>query len=66
LIFYEKIRLKKKNQNEEDTKHGWRTISFAKDTLWYLNFKNHINYTISVPQYFFNSILVQKFIFVIF
>jgi hypothetical protein len=57
----EKLKKKKK-----DIKHGWYAISFAKDALWSLNFKNHANYTISVSQYFSNLILVQKFIFIIF
>jgi hypothetical protein len=47
-------------------KYRWHVISFAKNTLWFLNFKNHSNYTILVPKYFFNSILIQKFIFFIF
>jgi hypothetical protein len=41
-------------------------INLTKDALWFLNFKNHATYTILVPQYFSNLILVQKFIFVIF
>jgi hypothetical protein len=40
-----------------------RDMSVAKDALWFLNFKNHVNYTISTPQCFSNSILVQEFIF---
>jgi len=34
--------------------------------LWSSDLKNHANYIIWVPQYFFNFNLVQKFIFVIF
>jgi hypothetical protein len=47
-------------------KYGWHIIIFTKDALCSLNFKNQVNYTISVHQYFSNSILVKKFIFVIF
>jgi hypothetical protein len=50
-------------KKKKEAKHGWCIISFAKITFWSLNFKNHANYTILVPQYFSNSILVQKFIF---
>jgi hypothetical protein len=39
---------------------------FAKDIFWSLNFKNHVNYTLSVPQYFSNSILVQNILFLLF
>ena len=56
---------KKRDQNEKNIKHGWHAISFVKYALWSLNFKNHASYTIPAPQYFSNSILVQKFIFVI-
>ena len=48
---------------EKGATHRWHAISFTKDTLWSLNFKNHENYTILMPQYFSNSILIQKFIF---
>ena len=54
------------DQNEKDVKHERHAISFVKDVLWFLNFKNHANYTFSAPQYFSNLILKQKFIFVIF
>jgi hypothetical protein len=37
-----------------------------KYTLGSFNFKNNTNYMPSMPQFFSNSILVQKFIFVIF
>jgi hypothetical protein len=40
--------------------------SFEKDTLWSSNFKYNVYYIISVPQYFSNLILEQKFIFIIF
>ena len=40
--------------------------SFEKDTLWSSNFKYNVYYIISVPQYFSNLILKQKFIFIIF
>jgi hypothetical protein len=43
---------KKRGRNENDVKHGWHAISFEKDTLWSLNFKNHVKYIILVPQYF--------------
>jgi hypothetical protein len=49
---------KKRNGNEKGIKHGWRALSFIKYAFWFLNFKNHANYTISVPQYFSNSILL--------
>jgi hypothetical protein len=39
-----------------------RDMNVTKDALWSLNFKNHANYTISAPQCFSNSILVQEFI----
>jgi hypothetical protein len=39
---------------------------FWKNIFWSSNFKNNANYTILVPQYFSNLILIQKFIFVIF
>jgi hypothetical protein len=42
-----------------------RDMSVAKDALWFLNFKNHVNYTISAPQCFSNSILVQEFIYLL-
>jgi hypothetical protein len=61
------MRLKKKTKmKKKKTKHGWHVINFVKDAFWYLNFKNHLNYIISTPQYFSNSIMVQKFIFIIF
>jgi hypothetical protein len=41
------------DQNEKHTKHGWHAIIFIKNVLWFLNFKNHVNYIISAPQYFF-------------
>jgi len=41
---------------KKGVKHGCHAINLAKDILWSLNFKNYANYTISVPQYFFNSI----------
>jgi len=53
---------KKRDQNEKDAKHKWRAISFEKETFWFLNFKNNVNYTISISWYFFNSILVKKII----
>jgi hypothetical protein len=56
----------KRNRNEKVIKHGCHTISFVNNALCFLNFKNHANHTISIPQYFFNLILIQKFIFVIF
>jgi hypothetical protein len=56
----------KRDQNEKDTKHWSLAISFANDAFWFLNFENHANHTISVSQYFSNSILIQKFIFIIF
>lgn len=58
----EKIRIEMK----KCIKYGWHIIIFTKDALCSLNFKNQVNYTISVHQYFSNSILVKKFIFVIF
>jgi hypothetical protein len=33
---------------KKGSKHEWYAISFIKDALWFLNFKNHINYTISI------------------
>jgi len=57
---------KRGTKMKKDAKHGWHAISFVKDALWSLNFKKHANYIILVHQYFSNSILVQKFIFVIF
>jgi len=65
FIFYEIMRLKEEELKWKGAKHGWCAISFAKDALLFLNFKNHANYTILVSQYFSNSNLVQKFIFVI-
>jgi len=41
-------------------------ISFVKDTLWSFNFKNHVNYTISAPQYFFQFNFGTKVYFVYF
>ena len=41
------------NRNEKSTKHGWHATIFIKDVLWSLNFKNHANYIIAAPQYFF-------------
>jgi hypothetical protein len=58
----EKIRIEMK----KCIKYGWHIIIFTKNALCSLNFKNQVNYTISVHQYFSNSILVKKFIFVIF
>jgi hypothetical protein len=47
LISYEKVGLKKKEpKRKKDAKHGWHAISFIKDALWSLNFKNHANYII--------------------
>jgi hypothetical protein len=66
LIFYENMGLNKRDWNEKGAMHGWHAISFVKDAFWYLNFKNHADYTVSVPQYFSNSMLVKKFNFVIF
>jgi len=41
----------------------WHTISFVKYAFWSLNFKNHTNYTISIPPYFsiqfwYNSLFI--------
>jgi hypothetical protein len=58
--------LNKRDWNEKGAKHRGHAISFVKDTFWSLNFKNHTDYIISVPQYFSNSMLVKKFNFVIF
>jgi hypothetical protein len=44
-----KNEIERRDQNEKGIKQGWHSISFLKDTLWSLNFKNHVNYTISVP-----------------
>jgi len=33
----------------KDVKHRWHAISFAKNILWSLNFKNYASYAISVP-----------------
>jgi len=52
--------------NDKDVKHEWRDISFVTDAFWFVNFKSHINYIISVLQYFSNSTLIQKLIFLIF
>jgi hypothetical protein len=65
IFFYERVGLKKGDINEKGVKHGWCVISFEKDVLWSSNFKNNTNYTILVPQYFSNSILVQKFYFLV-
>jgi hypothetical protein len=46
------------SQNKKRVKHGWHVISFTKDILWSSNLKNNTDYTISVPQYFLNSILI--------
>jgi hypothetical protein len=53
LISHEKVGLKEEGSKWKDTKHEWHAISLAKDALWSLNFKNHANYIISAPQYFF-------------
>jgi hypothetical protein len=50
-------------QNDKGVEHEWRDISFVKDAFWFVNFKSHTNYIISVLQYFSNSTLIQKFIF---
>ena len=43
---------------KKNIKYEWHAISFVINALWSLNFKIHANYTISVLQYFSNSILV--------
>ena len=67
LISYKKIRLKKETKiKKKKVKYEWCGINFVKDALCFLNFENHANYIISVPQYFSNSILLQNFYFLFF
>jgi hypothetical protein len=49
LIFY---------KNKKGVKYRWRGINFIKNAFWSLNFKNHANYIVLVPQIFFYSILI--------
>jgi hypothetical protein len=48
----------------------WQTwvtyYKFQKQSLWFSNLNNHVNYIIVAPQNFSNFILVSRFIFVIF
>jgi hypothetical protein len=57
---------RKRDLNKNDTKHGWRAISFKKKIHYNPRIKNNVDYTTLTPQYFSNSILIQNFIFVIF
>jgi hypothetical protein len=61
LISYKKKIGLRNDWNEKNIKHGWYNYKFCKRCVFLsLNFKHHTNYTISVSQYFSNSILVQK------
>jgi hypothetical protein len=49
IEFLWKDRIERKvTKIKKGSKHEWYAISFIKDALWFLNFKNHINYTISI------------------
>ena len=49
---------KRRDWNKNRDKNKWCTISFAKNELWSLNSKNHVNFMISVPQCFSSLIFV--------
>jgi len=60
LISYKNVRLKEKGPEWKRYQTWMACHKSRKYTLWSLNFKNHTNYTILVPQYFSNLILVQN------
>ena len=61
-----KNKIEKRDQNKKDAKHGWHAWNFIKNTLKFSIFKNNTIYTVYVPLYLKKSLLLQKFICIIF